>query len=196
MGGMNKREHDFWYPKIDKKQSTIDGDSGRYCNYCGAIPETLWKHNLDPIMLIDHIDNNRWNRTIENFQFLCRGCNRRKNPHMSPEKRQMSQSEFTNKRVEKKWAEWVYEKVNSGETISWNYVVEEGAFKFDISTDTIEKRYYRKYFKAPSGPFDLTQNPNNLDESIVILKKLDKVADAPATNLSDTPTISSSENDN
>ena len=194
--GLNKEQRDYWYPKIEKKQVTlptikrvykkspflkrilfseepIPEGSGEFCWYCGALPKTLEKNGLDPIMMISHDDNNKYNTTLPNLFFTCRGCNRRKDPHPpNPQKMQMSQSEATNKRAEKPWVDWLYNQVRTGKSITWIYAVSEGAFKFDISTDTIEKRYYRKYFEAPSGPFELIRD-NDLGQDIVVLKDID-----------------------
>ena len=209
MPGTSRKKREYWYPKIEKKQRTrptykpnlktknfsiaiiIPEGPGEYCNYCGAIAATLEKKGLDPMMMISHDDNNRYNNTLPNLFFTCRGCNRRKDPHTPiHERRQISQSEATNKRAEKPWADWIFQMLQEGKTVEWGYAVSEGAFKFDVSVDTIEKRWYRKYFESESGPFELTHD-QDLGKDIVILK--DFADGRTIENVSPTPPITSTD---
>lgn len=165
--GFNKKQHDFWSPLIDKKQY-IEGFGGRYCNWCGALPVTLQKKGLDPNLIEDHIDNIEGHNVIENLQWLCRGCNKRKNPrHAVIPMRVMTQSEYTNKQ-EKPYRDWIMQKVidNGGFTIK--QAIFSGAEIFHVSPDTIDRRWLPKLV-SDAGPLDHDQL-NDMNEPILTLK--------------------------
>ena len=83
---MNDHQRKEWYPKIFVKQH------GEFCNGCGVQPlewvmEPPYFINLlcrtvfiTKKLFVEHKDNESSNNTIDNFQFLCRACNRIKNP--------------------------------------------------------------------------------------------------------------------
>jgi hypothetical protein len=52
---------------------------GEQCTDCGAGLFELEALGRKPILFIDHIDNNNGNNSLSNLQFLCRGCNTKKN---------------------------------------------------------------------------------------------------------------------
>lgn len=73
MANMNKETRDKLYPKIKSRQM------GEYCVSCkrdAFILESLGKNSQ---LVIDHIDNNNENNSLDNLQLLCRGCNTLKN---------------------------------------------------------------------------------------------------------------------
>src|SRR3972149_8569367 len=127
--GLNKRQHDYWEPQITHKMG------GYFCYWCGVLPLTLQKHGKDPILLIDHEDNNDNHNVLENFWWICRGCNRRKNPHKQHEpKRVLTQSESTNKK-EKPWRAWAMELVMEEGYFDTDVAIFSGAEIFDVSPD-------------------------------------------------------------
>lgn len=167
----------YWFPKVAEDQH------GEYCRGCGISKDSNWKGHKFTGLRLDKI-NNDGNHTIcdnssKDFQLLCISCNRIKNPNIPlEENREMTESEKTNRRAEKPLMDWLYEKLDSGETVTWKFFVSEGSFKFDISPETIERRYYKKYFIAPSAPFELSFD-QGINETIVILKNKDN----PKVNL-------------
>lgn len=79
MANMNKRKRDIIYPQIVANIGGIE-----ICCNCGATPFDLEASEKDPMLLIDHIDNNNSNNAINNLQLLCRGCNTSKNHPRRP----------------------------------------------------------------------------------------------------------------
>lgn len=168
MANMNKHQRNYWYPLVMANQH------GEYCKGCGISPSSDWSNRTIKTLDIDRIDNSGIHSIseskVDDFQLLCRSCNTAKNPpHKKPE-REQTQSEFTNGRVEKPFIEWVIQKLREEDDITWKYVVSEGSFLFDISPETIERRYYKKYFSpdARSSPIGLDMNER--EETIVVLK--------------------------
>ena len=143
MSRCSKYQRSYWWPKVVKIQH------GEYCKGCGSLK------NLE----LDKINNDDNHNITDNhpkdFQILCHSCNEIKNPRgpAVPKDIEMTSSEKTNKRVEKALMQWLMELLNKGETVSWDYFVSEGSFLFDVSPETIERRYYKKYFQSKSGPF-------------------------------------------
>lgn len=168
MANMSAYQRSYWYPRIAEKQG------GEFCNHCGAMLETLQKH--DRKLIIDKINNDgnhtiEYN-TIEDFQLLCKPCNKLKDPFKKTENLPKTQSEATNHRAEKPLMRWLFDLVHSGKTITYKWFVAEGSYKFDVSPKTIDNQWYTKYFESESGPFAL--EADELKGDIVILKKRDK----------------------
>ena len=88
--GMNKKQHDYYYPKICVKQH------GEFCKGCGVYPHPSVARCMPelPILIsklkifwlttkegkwiiphIDHIDGDDNNNDLENLQLLCPSCN-------------------------------------------------------------------------------------------------------------------------
>ncbi len=122
------------YPEIIQKQG------GEFCAGCGITPEQTNEKKL----LINHIDNNNLNNMIKNLQFLCRACNRIKNPNRTGKPAANKTSEITNLRVEENWRAWVMDKVlkNSGYFV--DEIIYSGAELFSCSPETIRRRYLPK----------------------------------------------------
>ena len=169
MANMSKYQRDYWYPKVAKQQG------GEYCCGCGISPTSNWTEHPFSGLVVDKINNNG-NHTIcdnktQDFQLLCRTCNNTKNPTGSKTIiREMTESESTNRRAEKPLMEWLYDMVQKGEQVTWKYFMAEGSYKFDISPETIDRRYYKKYFEAPSAPFELKYD-QQLGESVIVFKE-------------------------
>lgn len=127
------------YPEIIQKQG------GEFCVGCGLTPEQTNEKKL----LINHVDNNNSNNMIENLQFLCRTCNRIKNPSRTYKPAAIkTQGEITNLRVEENWRAWVMDKVlkNSGYFV--DEIIYSGAELFACSPETISRRYLPKLTSA------------------------------------------------
>ena len=165
---MSKYQRNYWYPKVAERQH------GEYCNGCGISIESIWKNRQFSGLIVDKINNdgnhNICDNKVDDFQLLCRTCNNIKNPTGSkPIVREMSESESTNRRAEKPLMEWLYDMISKGEQVTWNFFVAEGSFKFDISPETIDRRYYKKYFEAPSAPFEL-KHDMEIGKDIIVFK--------------------------
>ena len=106
---------------------------------------------MEPKAIIDHIDNNPDNNKVENHQILCRSCNRRKNPKRHRNRVIHTASEQTNKRAEHPWRKWVINKIMaSTDGFSVDEAIYSGAELFDISPDTIDRRYLPKFTSLAS----------------------------------------------
>lgn len=159
---MNSAQRQFWFPQIDRKQrideliipvlkttlfemSVYYPSTGEYCNWCGLTPRQLRNTGRDPVMCIDHIDNNNSHNEITNLQFLCKSCNRIKNPIKSVLQGRVvkTQSEITNEK-ESDWREWVMQKVLDHSSIDIDDCINAGAELFGVSPETIERRWYKK----------------------------------------------------
>lgn len=176
MSNMSKYQNNYWFPKV------ADFYHGEYCRGCGISSESNWKGREFTGLRIDKI-NNDGNHTIKDndvtdFQLLCVSCNRVKNPVKKPSEREMTSSEETNRRAEKPLMEWLMQRLRDNQKTSWKFFVSEGSYLYDISPETIERRYYKKYFVAPSAPFGLDMDERQ--ETIIVLKKRE---DKPKSNL-------------
>lgn len=188
-------QKNYWFPKVAELQG------GEYCKGCGISKDSIGfktksqggeivKREFTGLRL-DKI-NNDGNHTIgdnkvSDFQLLCISCNRIKNPVSIPKELETTQSEATNNRAEKPLMNWLKQILDEGQTVKYTWFVAEGSFKFDISPETIERRYSKKYFQSDSSPFTL--DLNNWDETIIVLRNRDK----PKINLdikTQTPTPS------
>src|SRR5690242_10513692 len=129
MSNMNKRQHDYWYPQLMKKHH------GEFCAGCGIHKIKTTEKRI----LIDHIDNNDTHNTLDNLQFLCRSCNRIKNPSKKfiPDK-PMTYSEFKNLEGEPKFRSWLFNYVLDNCRIEFDEAVDSGAEICELSTETIK----------------------------------------------------------
>jgi len=153
---------------------------GEFCRGCGeeANPkyDTVTGEKLPRNIVLDKINNDGdhtiKNNSVEDFQLLCYTCNKIKNPSNKPEDRDLTQSEKTNLRAEKPLMEWCMAEIRSSKDgqIKYHYFISEGSFKFDISPETIERRYYKKYLShhAVSSPFTLWTDQFNV--TYILLK--------------------------
>lgn len=157
MTNMNKKQNDFWFPKVCIKQH------GEYCNGCGVIPHPehakfmpeipilISKLNINWLMdkknekylqlQVDHIDNNNGNNVIENLQLLCPSCNRWKNPRRSKEvsPRPKTPEMNKNEECEPEWRKWVNEIVISEGGITETRAINGGAERYGLSPETTRK---------------------------------------------------------
>jgi hypothetical protein len=140
--GLNKRQRDTFYPIVMNKQS--GKSNGEYCAKCGHTPESLLVWGSDPLLVIDHMDNNNKNNKLENLQLLCRGCNRRKNPHRPKSYERASTPEFDkNQRKERLYRKWIFGKIMSERHISKDDAINSGSEHCEISQITA-RRYLQK----------------------------------------------------
>lgn len=154
---------------------------GEFCNGCGISQESNWPNKEFTGLVLDKINNDK-NHTIKDnkvndFQLLCKSCNNIKNPVSKPEDPdvlQMTQSEKKNMNFEKPLIEWIIAMLNDGKKVTWDFVVSEGSQLFDGSPETIERRYYKKWFKpeAISSPVALDVDENK--KTIVVFRKREK----------------------
>jgi len=185
-------QRNYWFEKIANKQH------GEFCLGCGISKDSNWKNKKFTGLVLDKINNNGnhtiADNTVNDFQLLCISCNHIKNPIKDPNTDlEMTQSEKTNKRAEKPLMEWLMSLLRSGKIIKWSWFVAEGSFKFDISPETIERRYLKKYFQSDSSPFEF--DLDTWQQTIIILKNRDN----PKTQLDinpHTPTPSILKKDN
>ena len=182
MANMSSYQRHYWYEKIAELQG------GEFCKGCGIAPNSNWTNKKIKGLVIDKI-NNDGNHTIadnqvKDFQLLCRHCNYIKNPVGLDLPKEQTQSEATNRRAEKPLMEWLFKLLHEEKKIiTWDYFVSEGSFKFDISPETIERRYFKKYFKAPSAPFELYVG--SFEQTCVKLKEFDIDTQTPTFVMSE-----------
>ncbi len=165
MTNTSKYQRYYWLPRVAELQH------GEYCKGCGFSKDSKWfirnrttgklELRLFTGIRLDKI-NNDGNHTVtdneaKDFQILCISCNRIKNPSIQPQDESslhLTGSERKNRSAEKPLHEWLFRDIKAGKEITYAYFVSEGSFQFDVSPYTIETRYYKKYFKAPSAPFE------------------------------------------
>jgi len=168
MSNCSKYQNNYWYQRVAEYQH------GEFCLGCGISKDHTWKNKEFTGLRVDKI-NNDGNHTIKDnkvsdFQLLCISCNRIKNPSRKPDDSVKTQSERTNQRAEKPLIEWAMIQVKTRSVFTWDSLVSEGSLEFDISPETIERRYYKKYF-APEcikSPLALAVGDNEKD--IVVLR--------------------------
>lgn len=161
MGNASSHQLNYWFKEILKTQKI------RYCVGC---------HRLEPevFLILDRIDgtnnHNILGNTVHDFQILCVGCNRIKNPHIKkPTTETMTNSEITNHRAEKPMMRSLLIRLKKGEIINYRQWVADSSKDFDCSVKTIRDGYYEKYFIAIHGPFELYSD--HFDNSLIRLKK-------------------------
>ena len=72
MSNMNQRVRNKVYPMLVSRM-------GEQCTDCGIGLFELRELGKQPILVIDHIDNNNSNNSLMNLKLLCRACNTKKN---------------------------------------------------------------------------------------------------------------------
>lgn len=175
MSNASSYQRNYWFPKVAENQG------GEYCAGCGISKDSNWINKDFTGLRLDKINNDGnhtiSDNTVKDFQLLCISCNRIKNPVAIPKDMETTQSEATNNRAEKPLMNWLKQILDEGQTVKYSWFVAEGSFKFDISPETIERRYSKKYFQSDSSPFTL--DLDQWDQTIIVLRKRDK----PKTNL-------------
>lgn len=183
MSNCSKYQNNYFFPRVAEDQH------GEYCRGCGISYDSKnFKdkngNSREVNLVLDKINNDGdhtiKNNTSKDFQILCMSCNRIKNPSKKPEELELTQSEKTNMRVEKALFEWLMFLLKSGKRIKYSWFVSNGSLEFDISPETIERRYYKKYLspELENSPFELWVDPDD-KQTYVILKDMDN----PKTNL-------------
>ncbi|HYL66188.1 MAG TPA: HNH endonuclease signature motif containing protein [Nitrosopumilaceae archaeon] len=154
---MNKKQRNFWYPKIVAKQG------GEFCLGCGLIKEKT----SDQILLIDHKDNIKNHNIIENLQLLCRTCNRIKNPSKIVQyERPMTPEMIKNVRGEAKFRHWLVNKILENHSILLVEAKFGGAEVCGLGPDTIAK--YIGKVVSNEGWYTIDQDNNG--EEIIVFK--------------------------
>ncbi len=142
--GLSKNQRDSWYPQVASKQF------GEFCLGCGISKENTNEGKL----LIDHINNNDKDNRLDNFQLLCRSCNRIKNPSKPKTfEREMTPEMIKNSRGEPMFRNWFAGKVLEHRHYSYEHAISSGAEFCGLSTETT-KRYLRKML-SPDGHYEL-----------------------------------------
>ena len=146
MSNMNKRQHDYFYPIISKRD-------GEVCKGCGKLPD----ETKEGFLLLDHVDNNNSNNNLTNLQLLCRRCNYLKNPPNSKpiESREKSPEMKANLRMEPYFRNWLHGLILLNHKWLLEDVIDAGAEKTESSTETI-KRYVRKCVSS-EGMYEIVE---------------------------------------
>lgn len=141
MSNKNKETRDREYPLIIQKQH------GEYCVLCKIEPWILKEQGKNPILFIDHINNNNSDNRMSNYQLLCRSCNTKKNyPTLAePFTRSATPEMITGKKYEADFRRWVAGQFMENENIGleYSYLINSGAEFVNCSPVTI-KRYLSK----------------------------------------------------
>ena len=147
--GISSVQRRKFYPECVEKQG------GEYCKKCGLTPDELRKWGRsEPVLLLDHKDNNNKNNEPENHQLLCRSCNRIKNPHKPTIlERSMTPEMSINKKSEPYFRNWLLGKIMEKGHVGYNDAVDSGAEECEVSIVTI-KRYLRKCLSS-AGMYEL-----------------------------------------
>lgn len=113
---MNKRIRDMVYPVLVNRM-------GEQCVKCGVNKWMLEQLGKQPMLVIDHIDNNNSNNAINNMQLLCRSCNTSKNwtrEKSEPDTRNVPLELRLSLSYKKKAKKYIYGRLDS-ENYALNY---------------------------------------------------------------------------
>ena len=110
MSNMNQRVRAKVYPILVSRM-------GEACTDCGVGLFELKELGKQPILVIDHIDNNNSNNSLMNLRLLCRACNTKKNwsrnDNLEPSTRNVP-LELALSRINKKKArKYIHGRLNS-----------------------------------------------------------------------------------
>jgi len=144
---MNKDTHDRLYPMITQRD-------GELCRMCGK----LARETSEGFLLIDHKDNDNSNNSIDNLQFLCRGCNFRKNPKEEAtelDEREASPEMKKNEVMEKEFRRWVFGYITEHTKLLVEEAIYSGAEIIQGSPEST-KRYIKK-MKSGAGMYEIVQ---------------------------------------
>jgi len=161
MSNASQHQKNYWFKEILKTQKLL------YCVGCSRSPPEVF-------LILDRKDgtnnHNIFGNTVHDFQILCVGCNRIKNPRKrKPSTETMSNSELTNLRAEKPMMRALLIRLKTGETIEYKQWKADCAHDYDCSVKTIDTGYFEKYFTATRGPFEL--HNDNFGTAFIRLKK-------------------------
>ena len=148
MSNMNSRQRDYFYPLLVKRD-------GEFCKGCGK----LASETKEKFLLIDHKDNNNFNNAFDNLQFLCRSCNRVKNPHKDIDERPQTPEMKKGERMEKHFRHWLFGIITTNHKHLLEDVIDSGAEVTGGSTETI-KRYIRKCV-SEAGMYEIVEGQHS-----------------------------------
>src|SRR3990167_6021784 len=155
--GLNKRKHDEIYPELIK---IFDGE---YYNHCGLTKDQLIKSGrTEPVLLIDHRDNNSENNRWSNLQLLCRSCNVIKGSKIEPYKRTPTPEMERGTRNMKRCRRYVVGRMldpNEHGALEYETLVDDIAEKLDCSQQSI-KNYLAKLTSAKHGSYTWEERPD------------------------------------
>lgn len=192
MSNCSAYQNNYWYQRVANKQH------GEYCCGCGISHDSVGfsRHNESVpkrLLILDKINNDGnhtiKDNTVDDFQLLCYSCNKIKNPSKKPFDGEMTQSERTNVRAEKPLIEWALIQVKERKTFTWDSLVSEGSLEFDVSPETIERRYYKKYFKPECVKSPLALAMNEREKTIVVLRARESKVNLDIDTRTPTPSL-------
>jgi hypothetical protein len=146
MARLNKRTRDKLFPILAARD-------GEFCAACDKVGSTQ-------SLVVDHIDNNPNNNSLDNLQLLCRSCNTKKNPrgkakplNDSAEISSLPTTETIrlNWKYEQQFREWLEAQVRRYERVELDDAIASGAEVTGASTATIER--YLKKLCSSAGRF-------------------------------------------
>lgn len=165
--GLNKKQHDSIYPDL------VEIQNGEYCNWCGLDGvQLLTLGRKEPVLLIDHVDNNSLNNSWSNLQLLCRSCNAIKNPKNDPPRRtptpEMERGISNMKRTRRYVVGRLLTK-DDQQGLEYYSLIDDIAEKLDCSQQSI-KNYLAKMTSSKHGSFEWEER--NDGKSYLVPKKI------------------------
>lgn len=187
MSNCSKYQNNYWYPKVANYQY------GEYCKGCGISAESNWNNKDFTGLVLDKINNDGSHtikdNVVSDFQLLCISCNRIKNPSRKPDESVQTQSEKTNQRAEKPLIEWALIEVKKRKSFTWASLVSEGSLEFDVSPETIERRYYKKYFAPECVKSPLALAVDKYETTVVVLRERESKPNLDIDTTTPTPLL-------
>ena len=150
--GLNKKQHDSIYPEL------VSNQDGEYCNWCGLTKEQLIQsRKSDPVLLIDHKDNNSSNNAWTNLQLLCRSCNRLKNRYDPPRRNPTPEMEkgIRNMKLARRYVVGKMLEIEGGsfKKLEFYTLVDDIAEYLDCSQQSV-KNYLAKMTSKEHGAYE------------------------------------------
>lgn len=129
-----------------KKYYQVSLRDGEFCHNCEKLPSAGQ-------LVVDHIDNNNDNNSLENLQLLCRACNYRKNPKrpvdmcVDNNTGAKDDSISINRSTEPRFRKFVYDVLDVQGKILMDDLMDSGAEFVGISIETA-KRHLKKMISS------------------------------------------------
>lgn len=120
----------------------IASRDGEFCKQCEKL-------SSQGQLVIDHINNNNCNNSLDNLQLLCRACNYKKNPRrpvdlcVSNDTNSKDDSISINRSTEPQFREFVYNELDNENQVLLDDLIASGAEFVGISVETA-KRHLKK----------------------------------------------------
>jgi len=173
MGNMNKHTHDILYPQVIKHQGA------EICNNhdCPNHKKKSWIFGGKKLeLVIDHIDNNNSNNSLENLQLICRSCNTKKNhPRTTEPTTRNAPPEFiAGKKNIKKFTKYIYGRLEEPEAngaVNYKDVVDDASNFIECTQQSV--RNYIEKLKSKRHGLITTEDRNG--ELYVVWKNDDEM---------------------